>query len=122
MVVSADGPHEGHSKFPPRSKRDLSPARATLLRLMQRLNFGRLEALRFRDGEPLFDPVPRLKREVKFAGENGPRPESLAADFLLKLQVQELFAYFDQRRDGVIELLEIKHGLPFRMIVEEPTT
>ena len=40
-------------------------------------------------------------------------------DFLLKQQVVELFAFFDELQNGVIDVLEIKHGLPFRMVVRE---
>ena len=54
----------------------LSPARRRLLRLMQQLNFGRIEQLTIRRGEPVLEPMPRLVVEYKFAGENGPRPEA----------------------------------------------
>lgn len=97
----------------------LPPDRRDLLHEMQRMNFGRFEGLVVRDGQPVLDPPPRVIREHKFGGENGPRPELGTADFLLKQQVVELFAFFDERRDGVIDVLEIKHGLPFRMIVTE---
>ena len=121
MVVSAPAPDGGRNKPPHLSKQSLTASRSTLLALMQRINFGRLEGLHFHDGEPVFSPTPRLHREIKFAGENGPRPELAAADFLLKQQVVELFDYFDQQRDGVVDVLEVKHGLPFRMIVSEET-
>jgi hypothetical protein len=51
-----------------------------------------------------------------------PVPRSAAAqeDFLLKEQVVELFAYFEQVGDGVIDLIEINHGLPFRLQHTEP--
>jgi hypothetical protein len=97
----------------------LSPARRRLLEVFQQINFGRLESLTVRDGDPVFDPHPVIVREHKFGGENGPRPELQIADFLLKQQVVELFTFFDQRQNGVIDVLEIKHGLPFRMIVTE---
>jgi hypothetical protein len=86
---------------------------------MQRMNFGRIEALVVRNGQPVLTPPPTMIREHKFGAENGPRPELGAADFLLKQQVIELFDFFDELRDGVIDVLEIKHGLPFRMIVTE---
>lgn len=69
--------------------------------------------------QPVFDPPPTMIREHKFAAENGPRPELASTDFLLKRQIAELFAFFDERQNGVIDVLEIKHGLPFRMIVTE---
>lgn len=101
------------------TKSSLTSARKHLLVLMQRLNFGRIEGLAVRGGQPVFNPVPRLLREVKFGGENGPRPESAAADFTLKVQVVELFRQLDEIGDGTVELIEVKHGLPFRMVFAE---
>jgi len=101
------------------TKAALSPARARLVEVMQRLNFGRVEGLVVRRGEPVLDPPPRVVREVKFCTENGPRPETAKDDFALKAQVRELFAHMETMGDGIIARIEVKHGLPFRMIVEE---
>jgi len=103
------------------SKSSLSPPRARLIQCMQRLDFGTIERLAVRDGEPVFDPPPRLVRDVKFGAENGPRPESCLDDFALKSQVRDLFAHLDTLGNGTIRSIEIKHGLPFRMQVEEAT-
>jgi hypothetical protein len=84
---------------------------------MQRINFGRIEGLVVGNGDPVLDPLPRIIHEVKFGGENGRRPELDTSNFLLKTQVVELFQYFDRLHHGTIEVLEIKHGLPFRMMV-----
>lgn len=97
----------------------LPPDRRGLLQLMQHMNFGRVERLLVRDGQPVLDPPPRQFLEIKIGGENGPRPEIVAGDFLLKQQVVELFDYLDKLQNGVIDVLEIKHGLPFRMTVTE---
>ena len=86
---------------------------------MQSVHFGRIEQLLIRNGEPVLTPRPHIYCERKFGGENGPHPEVAAANFLLKQQVMELFAFFDQQQNGTIDVLEIKHGLPFRMIVAE---
>jgi hypothetical protein len=104
------------------SKASLSPARRRLLESLQQLYFGRIENLVIEDGQPIFDPMPRVVREHKFGGENGPSPKSAAADFLLKAQVVELFALFDELRDGILDVLEVKHGLPFRVFVVEVAT
>lgn len=119
MVASAAAPDGGRNNPPHLFKKHLSPARVRLLELMQDANFGRIESLRIADGEPVLDPRPALVREHKFGGENGPRPELNSTDFALKQQVVELFAFFDELQNGVIDVLEIKHGLPFRMIVTE---
>ncbi len=95
------------------TKRALSPARQRLVELMQRLNFGRVEALPVRGGEPVLDPLPAIVREHKFCAENGPRPEAGRAECKLKNQVTDLMALLDQIGDGTIAVLTVKHGLPF---------
>jgi len=97
----------------------LPPAGARLVELMQDVNFGRIEGLTIRAGTPVLDPPPCALREIKFGGENGPRPEVAKADFVLKAQVCDLFAQLEAMGDGVIRCLEVKHGLPFKMTVEE---
>ncbi len=99
------------------TKSTLTPQRRALLEVLQQLNFGRLEDLHIRSGEPVMDTPPRIIREVKFGAENGPRSDQHKADFLLKSQLVELFSFFDEFRDGCISVLEVKHGLPFRLVV-----
>lgn len=108
-----------NSRLPNDSLRACSDSRQRLIRLMQRINFGRIEGLAVRGGQPAFDPPPRLIREVKFGGDNGSRPEGLRGDFTLKAQVRELFAQLEELGDGVVTCIEIQRGLPFRMTVEE---
>lgn len=103
------------------NKADLSPAGARLVELMQGLNFGRVLDLAVQDGEPVLDPPPRVVREVKFGGENGSRPEAAKTDFALKAEVRDLFAHLEAVGDGVVQCIEVKHGLPFKMTVEEVT-
>ena len=100
-------------------KSSLSPARQRLLRLMQTVNFGRIEQLRVSGGDPVFAPPPRVIREIKFGAENGPRPEQDLSDFTLKTQHCELFATLDRMGDRTVESLEVQHGLPFRIKYEE---
>ncbi len=101
-------------------KSSLPPGRRRLVELMQRVNFGRIEGLLVRDGNPVFDEKspPRIVLEVKFGGDNGPRPEAAIADFALKAQVVDLFDHLTRLRNARIEALTVKHGLPFGMHVE----
>ncbi len=101
------------------TKADIPPAGKQLVELMQRVNFGRIEGLTVRNGEPVMDSPPHIFREIKFCGDNGPRPESIKADFALKAQVRDLFAQLEAMGDGIIRSIEIQRGLPFRMTVEE---
>lgn len=101
------------------TKSSMSNDRVQLIELMQRINYGRIEGLSVRRGEPMMDPPPRIVREIKLCGDNGPRPEAAKADFTLKAQVLDLFAQLEALGDGVIPCIEIQRGLPFRMTVEE---
>lgn len=103
------------------SKSSLSPARRRLLELMQSINFGRIENMEVRGGEPVFDPAPHVVREIKLGADNKPRPEVTLADFCLKAQVVDLWEKLDQLGSGTIELLEVKHGLPFQIVIPEAT-
>ena len=104
------------------SKSSLSPKQIRLVELMQRINFGRIENLPIRDGEPVFESGMRIVRDIKFgAADNGPRPEVNSADFVLKTQVTDLFSQFDKLGHSFIECLDVKHGLPFRMSFLEST-
>ena len=100
-------------------KADLCVWQGALLRLMQSLNYGRIEGLPVGRGEPVLDPPPRIVREIKFGGENGPRLEAGYADFALKAQVRDFFTQLSQMQSATVLTLEVKHGLPFRMTVED---
>jgi hypothetical protein len=114
MVAMAPAPR-GERNPPQLTKGQLSPRRARFVELMQDLNFGRIEHLTIVDGEPVFDPPPTVTEDLKFGGEHGPRPESNIGDFALKVQVVELFFQFDRLGTAGIDVIVVKHGLPFSM-------
>ena len=101
------------------TKASLSAPRRRLLELMQRLNFGRIDGLELRNGEPMFEPAPRIIRDIKIGGENGPRPEVTIDDFALKSAVIELFDHLSGIGDGTLESIEVKYGMPFKLVVEQ---
>jgi hypothetical protein len=86
---------------------------------MQAINFGRIDGLPVVEGEPQFDSSVRVSREIKFGGENGVRPELGRHDFEVKSQVRDLMKHMDRLNTGRIALIEVKNGLPFRMVIEE---
>ncbi len=96
----------------------LSPAKQRLLRLFQTINFGRIEELEIRNGEPEFNPPPRIFVELKLDAADGSRPESRLNRFPLRSQVERFFDQISRLKDGAVEVIEIRHGLPFRMVVE----
>ena len=102
------------------NKASLTAPQLRLLKIMQMLNYGRIEGLRVRDGEPVFDAPPRITRDVKLGDINsGPRPEVDAHDFALKRGHVELFEHIQRLNNGTVECIEIKGGLPFRLITIE---
>ena len=54
----------------------------------------------------------------KFGSDHVTKPER-SGDFLLKSHFNELFDQLEQIGDGSIAVLEIRHGLPFRLVVEQ---
>jgi hypothetical protein len=100
------------------TKSSLTPALSRLVELMQALNFGRVEALMVRGGQPLFDPPPRVIQKVKMGADNGPRPEVASADFRLKDGVIELLEIIARVGTGEIRSIEVRCGLPVSVEVE----
>jgi hypothetical protein len=94
----------------------LTKASQELVAWMQRLEFGRIEHLAIRGGEPILASA-RIVREIKL-GVQTPEQEWPADNFELKLPVIELFERLEEIRDGEIDLIEIRHGLPFRLVLE----
>src|SRR5262245_41585135 len=103
----------------PTRKRDLTPAEQRLLAWLQRVNFGRIRRLEIRDGQPVFEPPPRLQRDHKFGGRNGPRRELDQEDYVLKKDVAEMFQQLRRLGNGTIANLEVRDGLPVLMTDEE---
>ena len=100
------------------TKASLSNSQCRLVELMQELNFGRIEALHVRRGEPSFDPAPRIIQKRKIGADNGPRSEIAFENFRLKQQTLEMFDAFRELGDGKVLSIEVKHGLPFTLEIE----
>ena len=75
-------------------------------------------------------PVAAINRLAGLLGSDGGRLDAHAmvraaekqtglTDFALKSSVQELMDNFASLGDATVRRLEVKHGLPFRMQVEE---
>ncbi len=104
------------------TKRQVSRPRQVLIELMQARNYGWIENIVVRACEPIVEPLPIVITEVKFDGEHGPRQELALDDFVLKSKHLQLFACLDRLKDGIIQRLDFKQGLPFRMVVKESAT
>jgi hypothetical protein len=111
--MQADGDRNQMPRFS-----ELSGPRQVLVRLCQTINHGHLEALRIADGEPAFTPAPIVLLDVKLDQDEEPRPEVELVDFELSSEVRRLMSRIDAIKDGKVSRLEIRGGVPRRVIFE----
>ena len=98
-------------------KSKLSEPRKQLLQTMRQLHFGTIDGQVLRGGDPCSTPAPRITKEIKLGADAPERPTTATADFALKRQVTDLFDQFDRLPDGSVVTIEVRHGLPTRLIV-----
>jgi hypothetical protein len=101
---------------------DLSGPRQALIRLCQSINHGHIEALRITDGEPTFTPAPTVLVDAKLDQDESPRPEVELRDFELCSELCRLMSRMDVVKDGKVAKLEIRGGIPRRVIFESTIT
>jgi hypothetical protein len=97
---------------------DLTAPRQALVRLCQTIDHGQILDLHIAaDGEPSFSPEPQVIFEVKLDGDRSPRLEAQLGDFALCNEVLRLLDRIDHIRTGHIEKIEIRAGLPKRVLI-----
>jgi hypothetical protein len=99
---------------------NLSALRQGLARLCQSTNYGEIDHLPVRDREPvLSDPQCVVLVDVKLDSEECPRHEADQSDFLLSAEVIRLMAVLDKIQNARITKIEIRAGIPRRVIWEK---
>ena len=101
----------------PTTKSSLSVAQRQLVELLQQLNFGRLEGLQVRGGQPVLQSA-RIVKKFRMGAENAARSESNLQDFWLKQQAIEMLQAISALGDGEVLAIEVKYGLPFLIEIE----
>lgn len=96
---------------------DLSSSRQALVRLCQDVNFGQILDLRVANAEPVWKPGPTILSEVRLDIEEAPRPKGELPDFKLSSEVKRLMSQLDQIKDGRVEKIEVRAGVPRRLIL-----
>jgi hypothetical protein len=97
---------------------ELSPPRQVFIRQCQRLGFGKIFGLVVNDREPVFGAQTELFLDLKLDSAQPHRPELDLNDFVLPAPMLRLFSRLDSVRDGSIECIEVRHGIPVRMSVK----
>ena len=100
----------------------LSAPRQLLLRLCQVVDYGQILELHIRDREPAFDPAPRLIREIKLDEDCDRRQEFDLQDFALRGEASRLMQQLDRLGDGCVARIDIRAGIPRRLVVQQPLT
>ena len=101
----------------------LSPARQALVRLCQATNYGHIHNLAVRDREPvLTGPAPAVVVDIRLDLEERPRAELAAADFELCAEVARLMSLLARIQHGKISRIEVRAGIPRRIVLERPLT
>src|SRR5690242_11388676 len=96
-------------RLPLRSS-DLSSEQRTLVRLIREQRFGRIENLPVRAGQPIFNSDVKVVRVSKLGSESVVPEGSGSEEFELKRPLVYLFEELDRLQNGVIVLLEFRHG------------
>jgi hypothetical protein len=98
------------------TKRLLDPAQLRLVEAIEELGFGRIEQIAVRDGRPWYVPATQTVQEIKLGSEIETHVERRATDLTLKSEFERLFNQLDRLHDGIVDI-EVRHGVPFRLIV-----
>jgi hypothetical protein len=81
--------------------------------MMQQCQFGRIENMSVCDGQPILSPDVKVVRVVRLGGRSGKVKGPSTDEFELKRAVCDLLDELERLQNGMVVLLEFKHGLPF---------
>ena len=104
----------------PRLLSQLSAPRQLLVRLCQAMNYGYIQRLEVNNSEPVFNPETLVWVKIKLDGDEGARLEAGLADFALPDELCRLMARLDQIQNGTIEKIDVRAGIPRRLIFSSP--
>ena len=98
---------------------DLSPQRRDLVRLCQSINYGDVSNFTVSDRKPVLSEPCVVVLDVKLDSDQSPRQESDQSDFTVCIEVVRLMALLDRIQNGKISKLEVRAGIPRRVIWED---
>lgn len=99
------------------SKSSLTPAWRQLINTILEIGYGSIDGLEIRNGQPVFDPPPRLTRLHVFGRDHGPHAKSKLDDFVLNDQFRWLIRKLDSGTKRA-QTITVQDGLPIRVAIE----
>lgn len=107
---------------PPLRTRDLTAQQRSLVDLMREHQFGRLENISIRGGQPILDGNLKVVRLARLGGESGGTKVPHTDEFELKQAVRDLLDELARIQNGTVVRLEFRHGLPCLLETEMAAT
>ena len=98
------------------TKSDLKLGQRAILAIIQELEFGVIERVSVRDGEPLLVATTRIIEEVTLASSQRRHFHHGSADFTLTREFECLFDQLKKLQNGTVDI-QIRHSRPFRLII-----
>ena len=89
-----------------------------LVRLCQSIDYGQILNLAVFEREPIYNPPPSLLLDIKLNADCGGRSECELMDFALCEEVCSLLDRLDRMKGGCIRRIEVRAGIPRRILVE----
>jgi len=86
--------------------------------MMQAVNFGELQCILVKDGDPIFADGSAVIVDVKLDKEESSRPQLALEDFELTIEIVRLLSRLDDLTNGTIKSLEVRAGIPRRLLLE----
>lgn len=100
----------------------LSPARQALVRILQAVNFGEIRGVRVQDADPILEHDTVVAIDTKLDKAEEPRAELGLTEFELREETRRLMARLDEVKDGTIERIEVRAGIPRRILFKSSLT
>lgn len=85
--------------------------------MCQAIDYGQILDLVVQNGEPRLDGAVVLT-DIKLDSDPLPRAEIGLDDFGLRDEVNRLLSQIERLRDGVITRIDIRAGIPFRVVLQ----
>ncbi|MFN3193862.1 MAG: hypothetical protein ACE361_25345 [Aureliella sp.] len=101
----------------PRTTDELSAPERRLLSACQQVRFGSLFGVVICDGQPVFDPAPRMRRNLRL-NEKSIFPQPKPTSFALKDKHRLLIQVIRDMDSGTIDKIEVRDGLPEVICIE----
>ena len=97
----------------------LSPSRQAFVRLCQSTNYGHILDLTVRNQDPILTLPTVVRLDVKLDGAEDARRELSRTDFVLCAEFCRLISILDNLVNGRIASIEIRAGVPRRIVLEK---